>query len=522
MRRQIACLVLGCLTGSCFGNWDAAPIDVHEWGVNTFDWNTGSPLVQELPDYLYTDKKPGEQFSSPKQRVRDMWPDLGIRTKPILYFYPAFRQSRGPMEVPIGVEMRFAYGYANAWWPQVNQYRTEEESKREEAPDWNGWRKNALAEYKKKILKNNQDGKASERWAGQLEQYESLGDDDQTEWLFNRFRWGKRSSFPEDKRMQITWEKLTLNPDLQKGQSLEGLDLPDDHWAKIARDVDAAYVSNGKETERYLFYEGKTREETAIALLPADGGARFTNYGRFPKEDARREVSLVNAGQYTIYDVIAVYRDKEKGTLWVGYLPIMKPRVVAMRIPDFRMPREEDQLKLSEEDFYRRTTERLIENLTAGEVVIYDNIMMRDPADPQGPTQRHQLFHKEALGLEKIWHDDFFKADGLTVIYRESPEYLDEAMPLNIFTSMYWHIRLSRCGLVLNRNLPLDQVYENEKALWDFQLADWNEHLENNFKTAVPRLKKNRTLTLGQARFYLEPQEGKPNAQLDRIRKLFE
>jgi hypothetical protein len=488
--------------------------------VNTFDWNTGSPLVQELPDYLYTDKKPGEQFASPKQRVRDMWPDNGIRTKPILYFYPAFRQTRGPMVAPVGVEMRFAYGYANAWWPQVNQYRTEEESKREEAPNWKEWRRRALASYEKVILKNNKDGKASERWATELKKYEALDEDGQTAWLSNRFRWGKQSAFPEDKRMQLTWNRLTLHSELPAGQILPGKKLPNDHWAKIAREVDGAYVSNGKETERYLFYEGKTREETAIALLPADGGARFTNYG--PNRRTLREVSLVNVGKHTIYDVIAVYRDKEEGTLWVGYLPMMKPRVVAMRIPDFSNPREEDQLKLSQEDFHRKTTERLIENLTAGEVVIYDNIMMRDPADPQGPTQRHQLFHKEAAGLEKILHDDFFKANGLTVIYRESPEYLDEAMPLNIFTSMYWHIRLSRCGLVLNRNLPLDQVYENEKALWDYQLADWNKHLVKNLKTAVPRLKKNRNLTLGQARFYLEPQEGEPNPQLDRIRKLFE
>jgi len=36
--------ILGALTESVLGNWDAAPLNVHEWGVNTFDLNTGMPL----------------------------------------------------------------------------------------------------------------------------------------------------------------------------------------------------------------------------------------------------------------------------------------------------------------------------------------------------------------------------------------------------------------------------------------------------------------------------------------------
>ena len=53
LRRNLLSLVSGALVGSSFGNWDAAPLDVHEWGVNTFDWNLGEALEQELPDYLY-------------------------------------------------------------------------------------------------------------------------------------------------------------------------------------------------------------------------------------------------------------------------------------------------------------------------------------------------------------------------------------------------------------------------------------------------------------------------------------
>lgn len=517
-------LVMGGLfvsTGTSAGNWDAAAIDVHEWGVNTFDWNTGKPLVQEFPDYLYTDKRPGELFPSPKPRVRDLPPDSGIRTKPILYFYPSKRVGRGPTEAEVGVEMRFAYGYANAWWPQVNRYRAEEESAKTKGPDWESWKKKALEARKESYLQNNKDGKAAERWATELAEYENANHEDQLRILTQQGFWRNTPAFPEDERMQLVWEKLTLHSEVPEGQTLPGSDLEDDHWAKIAREVDAVFVSNGKETERYVFYEGKTSEETAIALLPADGGARFTDYS-FPKEPGKKEVSLVNVGKHTIYDVIAVYRDQEKRILWSGYLPVMSPRTVAMRIPDFENPRKGDVLGLSKEEFRRRTTDRLIENLTSGTPVVSNNVMMRDPADPQGPTERHQLYQKEAVGLERIWHDDFFEADGLTVIYRESPAYLDEAMPLNIFTSMYWHIRLSRCGLVLNRNLPLEEVHKTDKALWDFQIGIWNPHLKEKIQAAKPQLEKNRLLTLGQARFHLPAGSDAATSQLRKIRELFE
>ena len=515
--------VFGSMTGSGFGNWDAAPLDVHEWGVNTFDWNTGKPLVQELPDYLYTDKRPGELFPTPAKRVRDLPPDSGVRTKPILYFYPGKPFGRGTSNVQakVGIEMRFAYGYANAWWPQVNQYRTEEVSQKAEAPDWESWKKAALAALKKRFLGNNKDGKAAERWEKELDEYRKLNSGDQIQRLTQGRAWERPPmKFPEDERMQLVWEELTLHEEKPADQALPGADLPADHWAKIARDVDAAYVSNGKETERYVFYEGKTSEVPAIALIPAEGGARFHDYGRRPK--TVKEVSLVNVGKHSIYDVIAIYQDREKGILWSGYMPVMPPREVAMRIPDFKNPLESDNLTLSPEEFRRMTTERMIENLTSGTPVVMHNVMGRDPADAQGPTQRHQLFHKEAVGLERIWHDDFFEGEGFTVVYRESPAYLDEAMPLNIFTSMHWHIRLSRCGLVLNRNIPLEEVHKTDQALYDFQLAVWNDHLKKNLETAVPQLKKNRLMALGQAEFFLPPKYEGSRAQLERIWKLLE
>ena len=140
-------------------------------------------------------------------------------------------------------------------------------------------------------------------------------------------------------------------------------------------------------------------------------------------------------------------------------------------------------------------------NLTAGQHYDPGGVSMRDPADPQPPTRMHQLFPKEAASLEKIWHDDFFESEGLTVIYRESPAYLDEAMPLHIFTSMYWYVKLSRCGLVLNRNVPIEGVREVDLALRRYVNSKHNKIGGAEKAELVGELRANRFLARGLARY---------------------
>jgi hypothetical protein len=369
----------------------------------------------------------------------------------------------------VGIEMRFAYGHANAWWPQVTQFRTEGEVSKAGPPEGDG----------------------------------------------------------REASMQLVWDRLTLHEDVPAGQKLRGEALPADHWAKVAREVDAAYVSNGSEVERYVFYEGKTREIPVIALLPADPGMYFLSGLPRAKE---KEVAVVNIGKHPIHDVIAVYRDSAKGILWAGFIPMLPAlpsgtsQVAALRIPDFSMPRPDDKLALGADEFRRRTKDRLLENLTAGFHYQSGEIMMRNPADPQGPTRLHQLYRKEAVALEQIWHEAFFESEGLTILYRESPAYLDEAMPLHIYTSMFWFVKLSRCGLVLNRNLPINEVHANDEALETFELAFYNKHMEDDAEKAAPQLRKHRFVTLGQARFRYGQFEGSAwQVQLmEKVRELFE
>jgi hypothetical protein len=94
-------------------------------------------------------------------------------------------------------------------------------------------------------------------------------------------------------------------------------------------------------------------------------------------------------------------------------------------------------------------------------------------------------------------------------------------MPLNIFTSMFWYIRLSRCGLVLNRNLPLKEVYPTDEAFFKYQLAHWNEHLKGDLERTKPQLKKSRFLTLGQVRYQGMEELPAKDPILEEIRAFF-
>ncbi len=517
--------------GALFGAmWDPLPMTVHEWGVNTFDWEVDDRLVQELPDFLYTDQEPGKLIAKPATPVRNLPADSGVRTKPILYLYtPGKYQLEKPPQV--GVEMRFAFGHANAWWPQVNQYRSAAMTRSADAPDWSDWRARALLMYKEVMTGDGRNADALARWDARLAAYNKLDQRAQIAWLANGLRGHDAPDFPVDERMQLVWDKLTLHDTVPEGQALPGKDLPEDHWVNIARQVDAAYVSNGSETERYVFYEGKTREQPAIAILPASPGANW--WSRDPAGD--REVAVVNVSRYPIYDVMAVYRDRDKDILWTGSIPMLPalPRqqsqvdqVMALRVPNFDQPGADDEIKLDPATFAHRTRERLIENLTAGYHYDYGNVTMRDPADPQPPTRMHQLFNKEAVALERIWHDDFFASEGLTVLYRESPAYLDEAMPLNIYTSMYWYVKLSRCGLVLNRNIPVDKVHEVHAALRRFESAQYNPTSEQELTANIELLKENRFLTIGMAKHLFRNQVGQSgwnrSKMLEKIEKLCE
>jgi hypothetical protein len=426
----VAALLLGlacCAAPLRAESWVAQPIVVHEWGVQQFNWGaprSGRGDSSVVPGYMYTDAHPGKQTPMPQKRVKDLPPDSGIRLKPILYFYPTY----GMGEARVGIELRFAQGHANAWFPQANVYRTPEVAARGREPDWVAWKKTTGSRYDPK----------------------------------------NPVPVPDDTRMELAWYSLALSADLPQGQTLPGESLPADHWARLARNVPAAaYISNGAETEKYLFYEGATREQPDVAIVPGSFG-----------DTSPASAHIVNISSQPIFNLFAIYR--AGGRVWVGYLSSLEPMAAAkegaenstppdrtvagLALPDFA-----GQMTWTDEHaFAAATSGRLLAALTEGSSFA-TKVMRRDPADAQGPAASAQLFPEEAAALEKIWRRDFFEAgEGLTLLYRQSPAALDAAMPLNIHADMYHFVSLSRCGLVLNSNIDLKTA---EEVYWAVRRA---------------------------------------------------
>jgi hypothetical protein len=410
-----AIALIGLLAPSAHADsWICEPIVVHEWGVEAFDWSQGAAArPTAVPNYMYTDEHPGDLLAMPAMRVKDLPPDSGMRDKPILYFYPNYRSA----PIPIGVELRFAEGQASAWYPQANVYRSPAIAAAGHAAEPIPWKK-------------------SDRFSPR----------------------NPPLQIPDDTRMELAWYSLALSKDLPAGASLAGKDLPADHWTKLARDIpDAAYVSNGNEVEKYLFYEGETRESPAVAVVRAWG--------------LRTQASpfhVVNISDRAIFDVFAIYH--AGGHTWVGFVPSLEPikpgaaAMATLPLPDFTGTVAWTDPK----SLHDATTGRLLSSLTGGGTLLANPQGLRDPADPQGPTANSQLFPDEAAALEKIWRHQFFEpgaANGLTILYRQSPESLDADMPLKLYTNMYHYIALSRCGLVLVTNIDIDLAVQSQSAV---------------------------------------------------------
>lgn len=430
-------------------SWTASELEVHEWGVNLYDW--GSPSSEKkrplLPKHYYTDKKPGQSLPRSSRvkdlfRVNDLPPNSGMRLKPLLYFYPKNGES-----VQVGIEMRFKHGHANAWYPQVNVYRTPEETRDAKAINRDQWRTDVNANV---INIAPHPGSCPE------------------------FRLTR--AVPDDKRFELVWDSLMLNPknkvDVKRVRS--------DSWVKDARKVDAATVSNGKEAEKFVFYEGATRELPACTVIAAQNGVGY---------------QLVNSSHYPIYDVFVIYH--KNGVRHVSYAAKISPmarKANATEIDNGRIMMLPDydalnQKGMTDEEYQAATSKRLIQVLVAKKktdahkpvgvkaiptINVSDNcsamkfgpaMTLRAPAFPQRATMSHTLFTKEAVGLEKIWRNAFFQSEGITIIYRESPRALDDAMPLHIYTDIFHFITLNRCGLVCNNNVPLKKITAIQRAI---------------------------------------------------------
>ena len=81
--------------------------------------------------------------------------------------------------------------------------------------------------------------------------------------------------------------------------------------------------------------------------------------------------------------------------------------------------------------------------------------MERDPAVPVEHAAGYRLYRAEADLVVQTWGARFFDQPGTTVVYREDEAYLDQVMPLSVYTDMYNYVVLHRAGLALWEHVAL-------------------------------------------------------------------
>jgi hypothetical protein len=385
-RTLFAIVVFGAAQPAHARSWCASPLTVHEWGVQSFD-DQGAPSAATLPPWFHRAARQLDAASSP---VRDLPIDTGIRSLPVLHFY-----SRGPRSgnsIPIGIEVGFRRGAATHWYPQLQGLRTATQAN------------SASAQASRALLLQARAARAP----------------------FGR----QNPRLGRDPTRQLFWDHLELSA--QPARSPHASTVP---WISTARGLESMWVNGAQQTERFVFYEGATRERPLIQL---ERGSRYSA--------SQRHLVFHNRSAYPVHDVFLTRR--EGANTYVIHVP----RIPAGRRAGFIL--EEHAVADDVVSARDRFRQRLIDPVATGG---NQNgcIMMRDPAIPTETATSHQLFPDEAELILQTWGAAFFDEPGTTLVYREDTSYLDAMMPISIYTDMFNFIVLHRAGLAVQRGLSL-------------------------------------------------------------------
>lgn len=217
-----------------------------------------------------------------------------------------------------------------------------------------------------------------------------------------------------DPRRQLRWEALTLD-DAPGGAA--HADAPG--WVAALRATEALWVTRGPISERFVFYEGRTREAPAVVVTDGPTGPTFRNGGDWP-----------------VHDLWVVRGGRAYGLPTLG--PGEEAEAAEVRAADagWRV------------DVVRGWVDPaghvLAERRAGGEGCV----TMRDPAVPTTKATGHALYAPEVDAMLGAWGERLFSgADHL--IYREDPAALEQLMPVALYTDMLHWFDWRRLSVVL-------------------------------------------------------------------------
>lgn len=223
----------------------------------------------------------------------------------------------------------------------------------------------------------------------------------------------------------LSWEALSLS----RSPANPPRDT-DAAWVEAQRAVPAArWIDRGPDSERFLFYEGRTREASALEVRRGDTWT-----------PDRPHWVLENTGAADVHDVVIL----ADGRVWTA------PTIPAGRSAGFLLVDPLDREALLAWWRARWSSGRAADlpwTMADG-----DCVMGRDPAVPVERATDHRLFAEEVDALLAAWADPFFAptAPGeARLLYREDVAAVDAAMPARLYTDQFHHLTFRRLSVVL-------------------------------------------------------------------------
>jgi hypothetical protein len=218
----------------------------------------------------------------------------------------------------------------------------------------------------------------------------------------------------------VSWGALALT---REGTPSREATVP---WVTALRALPGAlWVTAGRESERFVFYEGRTAESSALVLRRGD------SFG-----PGRPHYVLENVSDDDVFDVVITLG----GHAWTA------PAIPAHKSAGFMLDGT-----LSRDDV--RATLR---SAWAGGGPPTTGwgpgcVMMRDPAVPVTTTVDHVLYPAEVDVLFAAWDGTLFRPEpgAAQLVYRESTNSLDRAVPAALYTDMYHYVDWHRLSVVV-------------------------------------------------------------------------
>ena len=369
-------------TAALAKSWCAAPLVVHEWGVAKLRADGAAASAEPLPSWFHrTPPSPASRPATTRDLVRHLPADSGVRTLPVVQIY-----SPGPT----------ATSPSPSTWASPTATRSSGSPRSTTtAPD----RRPGPPRPSRPAPPSPTRASTARRGV----------------------------SSPSSAPIRPASSAGTRSSSEPKRPSgLNDAELP---WVTALRKMDGAlWVDAGDEADRFVFYEGSTRERPAVVVEPGDQGA-----------PDKPHIVLRNVSDWTVHDVVLV----------AGGRAITVPAIPPGATAGFLLADPLDPRALRSWLRARWVDPRAPAPPSGWAWDHDDCVMMRDPAIPTDRSGGHRLYAAEVDLVLDLWLDRLTSDGPARLLYREDIRALDAAMPLAAFTDMRHYIELKRLGLVL-------------------------------------------------------------------------